>query len=63
MPEQKHGAPISERGLVRDRGVHLAFGEWLAWCSCGFLEPGWPNYAIAKASLDNHIRRCSRERT
>jgi len=35
-------------------GVIQRHGDWHVWCQCGFIESGWPSYALAKASLINH---------
>lgn len=35
--------------------VQSSKGGWYVWCSCGWLETGWPNSVVARDSLENHL--------
>lgn len=50
-PGHCHALPTAEHG---NQGCVKRFGSWAVWCQCGFLETGWPNYAVARRSLDAH---------
>ena len=58
--EPKHGASTPEPEHWH-QGVSLRYGNWMVWCQCGFLETGWPNHQVAKASLDNHNVKVGRD--
>jgi hypothetical protein len=38
-------------------GVLFEHGSWHAFCSCGWLEVGWPNRVSAVESLTAHQQK------
>jgi len=35
--------------------TEIGTDKWYAACSCGWMETGWPDHDIAKASLQKHL--------